>query len=205
VAEADNGSVGDGELIPNLRLLPGEYYIGVREVWTAGRPAMENVSDFYTLTATWGPPVPGRESEPDDTATQALALAPGQTVRGSLARADDVDYYVVRGAAGRAATLAGEVTGVPGVDLRVVVLPAVAGDKPAPSGPPGPLPPGARVYDGGGVGAAARFDVPLPANAAYIGPYIVVERKLPQMKLGAGKEALPGVADEYTLSLRVKP
>ena len=74
VAEADNGGVGDGEIIPNLRLEPGEHYIAVREVWMAGRPATENVSDWYTLTATLEPLEPGHESEPDDSPSAALPV-----------------------------------------------------------------------------------------------------------------------------------
>ena len=66
--------MGDGEIMPNLRLAPGEHYIAVREVWTAGRPATENVSDWYTLTATWKPVEAGHESEPDDVASAALPL-----------------------------------------------------------------------------------------------------------------------------------
>jgi tRNA A-37 threonylcarbamoyl transferase component Bud32 len=208
VAEADNGSVGDGELIPNLRLAAGDYYIAVREVWTAGRPAMENVSDFYTLTATWGPPPPGRESEPDDGAAQAMTIAPGETVRGSLARADDLDYFVVQGVAGKTGTLAGEVTGVAGVDLRVVVLPGTVGtsDKVAAGGPPGPLPPGAKVFDPGRTGAGVKLEgIALPP-AGTVGPYIVVERKLPKVAAGQERKGpLAAVADEYSFSLRLKP
>jgi eukaryotic-like serine/threonine-protein kinase len=202
IAEADNGALGDGELIPSLRLAPGEYYIGVREVWTAGRPATENVSDYYTLTATWGPATAGRESEPDDAPAEALAIEPGQTMRGTLARADDVDYYAVTGGNGRG-TLAGEVTGVPGVDLRVVVLPAGAT-----SGPPGPLPAGAKVFDSGGPGAGEKLDGVAWAPGSPRGPYIVVERKLPHAPATSstdGKQALPSVDGEYALSLRWKP
>jgi hypothetical protein len=203
VAEADNGGVGDGELIPNLRVGRGEHYIAVRQVWVAGRAATENVSDFYTLTATWKPLEPGMESEPDDTVAEALPLAVGQSVRGMLSRADDVDYWALQGTGG--GTLAGEVTGVPGVDVRLVVLPPGAT-----SGPPGPLPPGAKVFDTGGPGAGEKIDgVPWPKDASK-GPIVVVERKLPRMKTGAAtsgddKLPVPAIASEYTLSLRQKP
>ena len=47
-------------------------------------------------------------------------------------------------------------------------------------GPPGPLPPGARVFDAGGVGAGEKIDgVTWPAGAP--GPLVVVERKLPRV------------------------
>ena len=178
IAEADNGGVGDGEIIPNLRLTPGEHYIAVREVWTAGRPATENVSDWYSLTATWKAAEPGHESEPDDVASAALPVTVGETVRGTLGRLDDVDYYYVRGDGG--GTLAGEVTGVPGADLRVVVLPAGST-----MGPPGPLPPGAKVFDAGGVGAGEKLDG-VTWSAGTPGPLVVIERKLPRVASARG-------------------
>jgi eukaryotic-like serine/threonine-protein kinase len=195
VAEADNGGVGDGEIIPNLKLAPGEHYIAVREVWTAGRPATENISDWYTLTATWKTPEPGHELEPDDVAGAALPIAPGETMRGYLGRVDDVDYYYVRGAAG--GTLAGEVTGVPGADLRVVVLPGGAT-----MGPPGPLPAGARVFDAGGIGAGEKLDGVTWAPGSP-GPLVVIERKLPRRE--SDHHTTVGLDTEYALSLRLKP
>jgi eukaryotic-like serine/threonine-protein kinase len=196
IAESDNGGVGDGEFVPNLRLTPGEHYIAVREVWTAGRPATENISDWYTLTTTWAPLAAGREVEPNDVAAAAQAVAPGETMRGYLERADDVDYYYVRGAGG--GTLAGEVTGVPGADVRIVVLPGGAI-----AGPPGPLPAGAKVFDAGGTGSGERFDG-VSWAAGTPGPLVVVERKPPrrpeaERRLGSGLDA------EYALSLRLKP
>jgi hypothetical protein len=140
-------------------------------------------------------------------------------MRGGFARADDVDYYVVRGGGARAATLAGDVSGVAGVDVRVVVLPPTAT-----SGPPGPLPSGAKVFDAGGVGAGERFDgIAWPGGDADIGPYIVVERKLARVtsptthgraeerepSRGDNKTAVPSIGPapgvDYVLSLRIKP
>jgi hypothetical protein len=206
VAESDNGGVGDGELIPNLKLAPGEHYIAVREVWTAGRPAMENVSDWYTLTATWKPLEAGHETEPDDQVGAALPVNPGEPMRGYLGRVDDVDYYVVRGHGAKpGGTLAGEVTGVPGADVRLVVLPggaAIGSPIGSITGPPGPLPPGAKVFDAGGPGAGEKFDgVSWPAGAPA--PLVVVERKLPRRE--ADRRSTVGLDTEYTLSLRLKP
>ena len=198
IVEADNGGVGDGEIVPNLRVQPGEHYVAVREVWTAGRPATENVSDWYTLTATWKPIEAGHETEPDDVASAALPITVGETMRGTLGRLDDVDYYYVRGGKG-GGTLAGEVTGVPGADLRVVVLPAGST-----MGPPGPLPPGARVFDTGGVGAGERIDGVTWAAGAP-GPLVVVERKLPRPNGAGPLRTTVGLDAEYALSLRLKP
>ncbi len=197
IVDADNGGVGDGEIVPNLRLKPGEHYIAVREVWTAGRPATENVSDWYTLTATWKPVEPNHETEPDDMASAALPLTVGETMRGTLGRLDDVDYYYVRGSGG--GTLSGEVTGVPGADLRVVVLPAGAT-----MGPPGPLPTGAKVFDAGGVGAGERIEG-VSWAAGSPGPIVVVQRKLPHSSAAGAPRTTVGLDVEYALSLRLKP
>ena len=136
VAEADNGGVGDGEVIPNLRLDAGEHYIGVRQVWIAGRPATENISDDYSLTATWQPLPTGVEAEPDDSPAEALPLRPGAELRGYLGHAEDVDYYRVVGDGG---PFVADVSGIAGVELRVALLP-----KGATTGPPAPLPAGDR-------------------------------------------------------------
>ncbi|MGZ3427325.1 MAG: protein kinase domain-containing protein [Polyangia bacterium] len=197
IAEADNGGVGDGEVIPNLKLQPGEHYIAVREVWTAGRPATENVSDWYALTATWKPIEAAHETEPDDVASAALPVAVGETMHGMLGRVDDVDYYYVRGDGH--GTLAGEVTGVPGADLRVVVLPAGST-----MGPPGPLPPGAKVFDAGGVGAGEKLDG-VAWSAGTPGPLVVIERKLPRVTGPDTHHVTVGLDSEYALSLRLKP
>ncbi|MGZ3407462.1 MAG: protein kinase domain-containing protein, partial [Polyangia bacterium] len=197
IAEADNGGIGDGEIVPNLKLQPGEHYIAVREVWTAGRPATENVSDWYALTATWKPIEAAHETEPDDVASAALPVAVGETMHGMLGRVDDVDYYYVRGD-GRG-TLAGEVTGVPGADLRVVVLPAGST-----MGPPGPLPPGAKVFDAGGVGAGEKLDG-VTWSAGTPGPLVVIERKLPRVTGPDTHHVTVGLDSEYALSLRLKP
>jgi hypothetical protein len=201
IVEADNGGVGDGEIVPNLRLKPGEHYIAVREVWTAGRPATENVSDWYTLTATWKAIEPNHETEPDDVASAALPLTVGETMYGTLGRLDDLDYYYLRGPGPQTSggTLSGEVTGVPGADMRVVVLP-----EGATMGPPGPLPAGARVFDTGGVGAGERIEGVTWA-AGKPGPLIVIERKMPHTAAAGGLRTTVGLDVEYALSLRLKP
>jgi serine/threonine-protein kinase len=169
IAEADAGGPGEGEIIPNARLDPGEYYVAVREVWVGGRPATENDTDWYTLTASWRPVQPNQETEPDDSPSAAVPLALDQPMLGYLGRPGDVDYFYPRGEGG--GTLSGYLTGIEGVDTRLVVLPPGSA-----SGPPGPLPPGARVFDEGGLGASERFEgVAWPEGST--GPIIVVERK----------------------------
>lgn len=198
IADIDNGDVGDGEVAPNLRIAPGEHYIAVREVWIAGQPATENVSDWYALKASWTPIAPDRESEPDDSVADALPTAIDQPMHGYLSRADDVDYYYLRGEGG--GTISGEVSGVAGADFRVVVLPAGST-----FGPPGALPAGARLFDAGGMGAGETFDgIAWPSGTAS--PIIVVQRKLDNRKPGAdNRHHTLGIDVEYTLTARLKP
>jgi serine/threonine-protein kinase len=208
IAETDSGGLGEGEVIPNTRLDPGDYYLAVREVWVAGRPAMEDLTSWYTLTGSWHPLEANQESEPDDSPAQAVPLSVDQPMRGYLGRAGDVDYYYLRGEGG--GTLSGYLSAVDGVDARIVVLPAGSN-----AGPPGPLPAGARVFDEGGVGSAESFDgLAWPMGAP--GPIIVVERKLEAVPKRAAGSGSPGSSSEsprvpvlgrdipYSLTVRIK-
>ena len=83
IAEADNGGVGDGEIIPNLRLQPGEHYVAVREVWTrgaAGDGERERLVHADGDLAADG----GRSTRPSPTTrpSAALPLTVGEPMRG---------------------------------------------------------------------------------------------------------------------------
>jgi serine/threonine-protein kinase len=198
IAETDDAGQGAGEVIPNVRLDdPGDYYVAVREVWVQGRPATEDEKNWYTLTAAWHPVGPDEESEPDDSPAQALPLTLDRPMRGYLGRAGDVDYFYPRGDGAQRSmeTLGGFVSGIDGVDLRVVVLPPGST-----VGPPAPLPPGSRVFDSGGPGAPENFShIDWPKGA---GPIIVVERKEAGPRGGATRPALVGVDVPYSLTVR---
>jgi eukaryotic-like serine/threonine-protein kinase len=204
LVESDGGAVGDGELVPNVRLEPGDHYVGVREVWVSGRPATEDLTNWYTLTASWKPLEPNLESEPDDSPEQAVPLALDQPTRGYLGRAGDVDYFYLRGEGG--GKLSGTLSGIEGVDTRVVVLPP--GSQ---AGPPGPLPPGAKIFDNAGVGEPEKLEgIPWPAGGP--GPILVVQRKeaKPDGKsTGPGgierRAPLVGLDVPYSLTVRLGP
>jgi serine/threonine-protein kinase len=197
VEESDSGGPGDSELIPNLHLLPGDYYVDVREEWIAGKQATENVSDWYKLTVTASPPAADKESEPDDTVQNARPIDisdAGAIVSGTLWQTGDVDLYRTRPASGLDPTglpFVGTVSGVPGVDLRVVVIPPGQSY----SGRETPLPPGARVFDEGALGAGERME-------GLAGALIVVERK--ERPGPKGHTTVIGRDLPYALSLRVK-
>jgi serine/threonine-protein kinase len=205
IAAANENGMGGGEGLPNQRLSPGEHYIEVREVAVSGRQATENVSDWYTLTVSVHPLGADEESEPDDTPEQALFIGAGppeQKMKGYLGRAGDLDFYRPRGEGGR--VLSGMVSGIPDVDVRVVVLPpeAVAGAEKDLAQRRG-----ARVFDKGGPGAPEHFDnVPWPKGAPA--PYVVVVRKEPVTVEPTVPEApppLPGLDTPYILTVTQRP
>jgi eukaryotic-like serine/threonine-protein kinase len=196
VAEADDSGPGDGEDLPNVRIEnAGDYFLSVRELWVAGRPATEDLTNWYTLTARWAQLGPNQESEPDDSPQQTVPLPLDEPMRGFAGRAHDVDYFYPRGDGG--GTLSGALTGVDGVDLRLVLLPPGAA-----SGPPGALPAGAKVFDSGGPGAGESFDgIAWPQGGA--GPIVVVERKDPKLGPNAHRTQLVGLNNPYTLTVRL--
>jgi hypothetical protein len=195
IAETDAGMVGDGEILPNQRLEPGDYYVAVKEVWVIGRPATEDFTNWYTLTATWRPLPPNFEAEPDDSPSQAIPLSLDQPTRGYLGRLGDVDCYYLRGEGG--GKLEGTLSAVEGVDARIVVLPPGAV-----TGPPGPLPMGSKVFDAGGPGEAEKFEgVAWPAGAP--GPIIVVERKDKKPGPDGRRPPLVGLDVPYSLTVRL--
>ncbi len=195
MVESDGGATGDGELLPNVRLEPGDYYVAVREVWVGGRAATEDLTNWYTLTATWQPLGPNLESEPDDSPSQALPMTLDQPMRGYLGRSGDVDYFYLRGEGG--GTLSGTLSAVEGVDARVVILPP--GSL---TGPPGALPPGARVFDSVGAGEPEKLDgIPWPAGGP--GPILVVQRKDGKPDANGRRAPLVGLDVPYSLTLRL--
>ena len=193
LVQIDNAGPGEGEVLPNQRLAAGDYYLEVREVWVAGRQATEDITDRYTLLATVRSIGPDEESEPDDTSDTALPLRLDHPIAGYLSHPNDVDFFYPLGIGG--GTLSGEVTGIDGVDVRLIVLPpgVPAGDSPAKVA-------GARIFDAGGPGQPERFaDLPWLASASA--PRIVVERKDRPPPPGRRGPSLIGIDSRYTLTV----
>jgi hypothetical protein len=166
IAESETGAEGDAETIFDLRAEPGDYYIQVREVWVWGEFATENVSDWYSLKVIADTASPNEELEPNgDPALATPAAATGPMV-GRLTHPGDVDCYAVPEP--RPATIAASVTGLPGVDLRLTLLPA--------TGRLGQKGPGVRVVDSAREGDPVRLDkAGWPATAGA--PVLCVERR----------------------------
>jgi hypothetical protein len=100
VAERNEGSVGDGEVLHNLRVRRPVVVMATEAPTATGFPT-ENVSDQYRLSARLEPTSPVAESEPNDTASDAGRLEVGAAVHGWLDRRDDVDLWKFAGPAGR--------------------------------------------------------------------------------------------------------
>jgi len=98
VARSDAHGNGVGEILPNLRVTPGTWYVLVREIQqvavdgTVGAP-IENVSDAYHLYAALMPPAPNGEIEPDDTPNEATPLAMGASRTGRSGAAGQEDWW----------------------------------------------------------------------------------------------------------------
>jgi serine/threonine-protein kinase len=207
LAETDAGGMGDGEVIPNLRVAPGMHYVAVRETWETGRPPVEDLHNWYTLQVSARPLSPDEETEPDDTPATALPLALGQPVTGYLGRAGDVDFFAPRvepGGPVGGGTLEGRVSGIAGVDLALVTVPADAAFGGPPSLAALRAAPGARVFDGGGPGAPDSFTgVPWPAGTPA--PLVVVVRKDPPPDSAGHRPPIVGTDVRYSLIVEHKP
>jgi serine/threonine-protein kinase len=117
IAKADTGGDGDGEVLANLRIGPGESYVVVRQVQIPGTVPAENVTDEYSLLASWRSLSPSDEAEPNDDPSQVTALEPGREIIGYLDHPGDVDRFRVGGAAGMRHS--GELRPPAGVAVRV--------------------------------------------------------------------------------------
>jgi hypothetical protein len=98
IAESNVGGPGEAEAIAGVSISRSDLYILVREEWVLGRPPTENVSDSYRLRAELLDPEE-HEGEPNDMVGSASKLRLNSTIRGSVGRPGDVDYYCVVGKA----------------------------------------------------------------------------------------------------------
>jgi hypothetical protein len=102
LAKCDGAGIGEGEWLQPTRLGAAEAYLLVRPLWIQGEDPAESLPGVYRLTATWGPPDSGWETEPNDEVAAATPLGVGTTMRGVLPTPEDRDWYhVVAPGAGR--------------------------------------------------------------------------------------------------------
>jgi len=144
VAKSDGRGKGGGEWIQPTVVGPGEAFILVRQLWTQDAPLAEDVPDAYRLSAHFGPPQPGWESEPNDTPATANPVETAtHRVRGYLGRADDRDWFAF-GFLG-AGTYVASVDGPGGVEVTLTFAddPTSEGEAPRGKAPPRANPGGA--------------------------------------------------------------
>lgn len=102
LAKCDGAGVGGGEWLQPTRIGAAEAYLLVRPIWIQGEDPVESLPGEYRVTARWGPPEAGWETEPNDEAATATALPVGTTMRGVLPTPEDRDWFrVVAPSAGR--------------------------------------------------------------------------------------------------------
>ncbi|MDD5067894.1 MAG: hypothetical protein PHF84_12680, partial [bacterium] len=111
-----NSSVMDeGEIIPNLMLRKGRYYLAVSDLSNK----RQNYLDAYTLKAAASELRLNWEYEPDDSFEQALSVSLNQSWNGYLAPGSDKDFYSLAVAEDRNLKL--DVSGVPQIDFILQV------------------------------------------------------------------------------------
>ncbi|MCC7538166.1 MAG: protein kinase [Deltaproteobacteria bacterium] len=119
VLKADTGGVGVAEVVPNFRLVGTRYFVGIRERWESGRFPTENVSDAYQLRVSLIDPGPDDEEELNDTLEVATPIAVGGRRVGFVGWGGDVDIYCLRDEDAGEGTVAAELSGIAGLDLRL--------------------------------------------------------------------------------------
>ncbi len=146
VAEAHSDGKGDGAELPNVRLAAGDYYLCVRELWVSGKAATSDPVNWYSLTATFAPLPAYVESEPNDSAADAIALPCDrpERMKAFFSSLDDVDHYVICPELKPGSRVKLEIQHGDQVDFRAISLPNGAS-----LGENGTLPPGAKVVDHG--------------------------------------------------------
>ena len=193
IAKADARGRGWGEWLQPTALGPAGGYLLVREEWVEGQTPIEDAADRYTLTAHWGPPEPGWESEPNDWKEAATPVTVGRSMRGYLGSADDKDWFALTPSAdGR---LVGRVRAPAGVDVAVIY-----GDRGA-AGAPTEAPPADAPGDHAGPGRDEEFSLLAHAGQPVL---IGVTRKL-AAAADSKLEGVPGLEEPYELRSELAP
>jgi hypothetical protein len=119
LAKVDNAGAGKDEALGPNAIGPGEAFVRVRPVWTAGEPATPANPNPYELTVEWGPPRPGIELEPNDTPLTATKIDREGVTTGHLTSPEDEDWFVIKVPPGM--RVEAEVEGIDGIDIAILV------------------------------------------------------------------------------------
>jgi hypothetical protein len=121
LAMGDNVGLGEGEVVPNVSVGDDVLYVAVLESPEDSDDPdgpTENITDEYQLDVSVVPYAADEEVEPDDTDSDAVKIAPGKPMRGTLGRWRDVDRFRLVGPPG---VYQIEVTGAETVPLKIRV------------------------------------------------------------------------------------
>ncbi|HUB06898.1 MAG TPA: serine/threonine-protein kinase [Myxococcales bacterium] len=124
LARADYAEPGQGVTIPDWPVEGGQYYLEVRAKVPPGQPPPENVSDFYSLTATVTKRLPGEERPPNYTPETASPAGLDDPALGFAGDLGEVDWWAVDALAAGLAEgepLGAVLSPVPTAELRLVV------------------------------------------------------------------------------------
>jgi tRNA A-37 threonylcarbamoyl transferase component Bud32 len=125
VLTADSGGIGAEEIVPNFVLDGRTYYLRVRELWESGSHPTENISDPYTVVWRIAEPEEGDEREVNDSLELAEPVRVGQTRRGYVGWAGDVDTYCLEA---DASDLVARIEPMPSLDLVLEVVDRATGN-----------------------------------------------------------------------------
>ncbi|MFW6052010.1 MAG: serine/threonine-protein kinase [Myxococcota bacterium] len=140
--EADSGGEGEPEHIANFPIEGGTHFLRVRERWVAGRLPTENVSDPYRVRWEVVEPGPEDEREINDSLELANPIRPGESRRGFIGWAQDVDTFCLEDPSGEVVAV---LEGVDDLDLVLRTVDRGRGTS--------------RKVDRGGVGEGERSEV----------------------------------------------
>ncbi|MHB8416953.1 MAG: protein kinase domain-containing protein [Myxococcales bacterium] len=181
LARADDGAPGQGVTIPDWPVDDGPYFLEVRAKVPPGQPPPENVSDFYALTATVTPRLPGEEQPPNFTPETASPAALDHPALGYAADTGVRSYWAfdaLSAGLGEGEKLGAVLSAVPGAELRLIREPEGKADPRRGKGevvPNGavwiPERPG-EVKRFVAVEAARGFDVDHPYLLAFFTPRV---------------------------------
>ena len=91
--EVDRQKEGEGEILTNYGLTSGDYFLRVRELWSANTERKFNDTLAYHLKVNLSATTPDVEMESNNKGVLATNLPPNVTMKGYLSPYHDVDWY----------------------------------------------------------------------------------------------------------------
>ncbi len=117
------GEPGGALVLPDWPVTDGRYYLELRAKVPAGQLPPEDVSDFYALTASLTPRLPGEELEPNDTPATASPASLSRAALGFAGLTGEIDDWGLDPLAAdsnlEGTRLGAVVSAVPGAELRL--------------------------------------------------------------------------------------